>query len=254
MVHCCKLIVPAFCLGAISASIPLPAANAADHSVLVAMVATSQLPTPSMTPLPLRPIPSGQLPPSPPLQMPIGGPGVDGQPLVREMPPIPAPAMSAPSADLPGPIYSTMPPGQSVEAGAGLPTYQPAYPTMTVPSPTPWNGSEPTVISSFPNLGSGPPPGNLGRAYKTRSELVPENKHARTGMVRIYLPEDAELSSRGLKSSWNGKYWQLETAEPLLPGVPHIYAIKGTYLRNGQKVTDVRWARLISGRIVDLDF
>lgn len=101
-----------------------------------------------------------------------------------------------------------------------------------------------------------PPPGTLSQTYRRRSSLIPDDKHPRVAAVEVYLPEDVDVSARGLKSSWTGKVWRLESKEPLLPGLPHIYAIKAEKRNAEGEVisTDVRWVRLIMGRVVDLEF
>jgi hypothetical protein len=71
----------------------------------------------------------------------------------------------------------------------------------------------------------------------------------------VHLPEDVDVSARGLKSTWTGEVWRLEAEMPLLPGVPHIYAVKAERdTGHGEKSIDVRWVRLIMGRIVELEF
>lgn len=110
-----------------------------------------------------------------------------------------------------------------------------------------------------------PPPGTLGQTYQRRSQLMPDEarpkassieKHPRGAAVDVYLPEEVDVTARGLKPHWTGKVWRLETADPLLPGIPHIYAIKAERRNKAGEVTstDVRWVRLIMGRVVDLEF
>ena len=100
-------------------------------------------------------------------------------------------------------------------------------------------------------MGDAPPPGTLGQTYKRRSRLLEEMKHPRVGAVEVHLPENVDVTSRGLKSKWNGKVWRLES-DPLLPGIPHIYEIKASWGEGTEP--QVRTIRLIMGRIVDLDF
>jgi len=110
-----------------------------------------------------------------------------------------------------------------------------------------------------------PPPGTLGQTYQRRSSLMPDEtrpkstnieRHPRSAAVDVYLPEEVDVTARGLKPKWTGKVWRLETTDPLLPGVPHIYAIKAERRNKAGEVTstDVRWVRLIMGRVVDLEF
>ncbi len=105
-------------------------------------------------------------------------------------------------------------------------------------------------------FGMSPPPGTLGRTYQQRSRIHEDEKHPRFAAVDVYLPEDVDVTARGMKSKWTGKLWRLEVKDPLLPGVPHIYAIKAEKTTKDGTVlsTDVRWIRLIPGRVVDLQF
>lgn len=108
----------------------------------------------------------------------------------------------------------------------------------------------------YNRFGMAPPPGTLGRTYQQRSRIFDDEKHPRMAAVDVYLPEDLDVSARGMKSVWTGKLWRLELKDPLLPGVPHIYAIKAEKKTKAGEVlsTDVRWIRLIPGRVVDLHF
>jgi hypothetical protein len=70
-------------------------------------------------------------------------------------------------------------------------------------------------------------------------------------MVDVYLPEEVDVTSKGLKPKWTGKVWRLES-DSLIPGVPHIYEIKASW-GEGTK-PQYRTVRLIMGRIVDLEW
>jgi len=154
-----------------------------------------------------------------------------------------------------------------VDVGNGLmpiPDYGPGGPLPPLPAPmtsptliAPGMSSEPIgmAIPGTNRFGMAPPPGTLGKTYQRRTTLLPDEKHARIGIVDVHVPEDVDVTARGLKSKWTGKVWQLETEAPLLPGVPHINAIKTEKtLPSGEKQVDVRWVRLIMGRVVDLEF
>ncbi|HUQ72173.1 MAG TPA: hypothetical protein VM165_21785 [Planctomycetaceae bacterium] len=138
------------------------------------------------------------------------------------------------------------------------PMTAPAPPAMMSPTPiAPGMSSEPigTAIPGTNRFGMAPPPGTLGKTYQRRTTLLPDEKHPRIGIVDVHVPENVDVTARGLKSKWTGQVWQLESEAPLLPGVPHIYAIKAEKtLPNGEKQVDVRWVRLIMGRVVDLEF
>jgi hypothetical protein len=111
-----------------------------------------------------------------------------------------------------------------------------------------------SVMDRVNGWGERPPPGTLGRTYRRRSALVSDDVHPRTGVVLVYLPEQADVSARGLKVTWTGDVWRLETDQALIPGVPHIYAVKAEWDTPEGPAIEVRWVRLIMGRVVDLDF
>ena len=74
------------------------------------------------------------------------------------------------------------------------------------------------------------------------------------GVVLVHLPEQADVSARGLKVKWTGEVWRLESERALVPGVPHIFAVKAEWDTPAGTMTQVRWVRLIMGREVDLEF
>jgi hypothetical protein len=131
-----------------------------------------------------------------------------------------------------------------------------APPTPMQPQVSAPQIAAPVVTSPGVNrFGMTPPPGTLGRTYHQRSKLADDDKHPRYGAVEVKLPENVDVSARGLKAKWNGKVWLLEAETPLLPGVPHIYAIKAERDTGGaEKSVEVRWVRLIMGRVVELEF
>ena len=100
-------------------------------------------------------------------------------------------------------------------------------------------------------FGYAPPPGTLGQTYKRRSRPIEDTKHPRIGAVEINLPEEVDVTAKGLKPKWTGKLWRLES-DSLIPGVPHIYEVKASWGEGTQP--QVRTIRLIMGRIVDLEF
>ncbi len=189
-------------------------------------------------------------------------PGVPIAPV--PMPPVPSDALSPTLA--PG-LPPAPPPGTTAQP---TPVFKPSL----VPSPPlergmppvgPGVSSTPMTIDGTPmvmdrpgtdRFGMTPPPGTLGRTYHQRSRIFDDEKNPRMAAVDVYLPENVDVSARGMKSIWTGKHWRLEVKDPLLPGVPHIYAIKAERKTPEGEVasTDVRWIRLIPGRIVDLRF
>lgn len=168
-------------------------------------------------------------------------------------PPIPSPYVAPPSPVAPRDIAH--PDGSLVTQPGwiGAPPrpiqgeYADPYPVQEMPVP---------VTPGTNRFAVSPPPGTLGQTYRQRSSLIPDDKHPRCAAVEVYLPEDVDVSGRGLKASWTGKVWHLETKDPLLPGLVHIYAIKAEKRNDAGEVvsTDVRWVRLIMGRVVDLKF
>lgn len=129
---------------------------------------------------------------------------------------------------------------------------------MSRPSPQPHSANDWDLGAPWHLPAEGwrqPPPGTLGYTYRRRSRLLDKKElHPRAGVVEVRLPEHADVTSGGMKSTWTGEVWRLETEEPLLPGVPHIFAIQAVWTEHGIKQKEVRWIRLIMGRIVDLDF
>lgn len=183
------------------------------------------------------------------------GPVPNSQPYPMPMGPVPS-YQSYPSPGAAGPSFADPTPLVPQDVG---PIYSsPAQPQPAYQVPV-RDDREPVYVPGPPNGGVSrdgisPPPGTLGQTYARRSRLLPDEKHPRVGMVDVYLPEDADVTARGLKPKWTGKVWRLESDGPLVPGMPHIYAVQAVMNRDGQKVTEVRWVRLIMGRIVDLDF
>ncbi len=157
-------------------------------------------------------------------------------------PPVPpAPAPSPPAVNPPPPV----------PAAGGH--YQGAAPLPQVASPLPvLSGYQPQA--GMNRWGMMPPPGTLGRTYQRRSALIPDEDHPRVGIVAVKLPEDANVSARGMKVKWTGEEWLLESSQPLVPGIPHVYAVKAEWETPTGKVQQTRWVRLIMGRVVDLEF
>lgn len=212
-----------------------------------AEVLAGQIPTPQGSGF--VPVPAAQ----PPAYSPENSPGSSAQ-----LPPAGPPQgandaapLTPPSIDAPPPMNGTQPAPQTI-------TPQPRYAPPNAPTftgnPNPLNAPATMVAPS--NLdGLAPPPGTLGTTYKRRTRLVPDDKHPRIAIVDVWnVPESADITARGMKPRWYKNHWRLETETPLVPGIPHIYGIMVTENVNGETVTDVKWIRLIMGRIVDLDF
>lgn len=118
----------------------------------------------------------------------------------------------------------------------------------------------PSTIPQPPD--AGPPPGTLGRTYYLPSRPLPASKHPRIGMLDICAPGVEELVLvdtneyreedyvDGYRDAVNPALWHFET-DPLIPGLPHIYRVEA---RCGGVTTDVRYVRLIRGRILEVNF
>lgn len=192
-------------------------------------------------------------------QMAFAGQDAGFAPVPAVRPSVPQPM--APQATWPAaPNFAAPPVAPSPADPAGSPVM--VAPLQVAPGMTMQTAPEAgvTVRQGVPvattNLdGLAPPPGTLGTTYKRRSRLVPDDKHPRTGIVDLWnVPESADISARGLKPRWYNDHWRLESEVPLIPGLPHIYGIQVIKEVDGQKTTDVKWVRLIMGRIVDLEF
>jgi hypothetical protein len=168
------------------------------------------------------------------------GTGIPALAVGQVLPPAPPPPLPEPPAPIPDPQFQGP---SAVPHPAPQPSAMPAPPVSPPEAPQ---------INRF---GVAPPPGTLGRTYQRPSRLVDDDQHPRFAAVEVHLPEEVDVSARGLKSKWTGKVWRLEAETPLLPGVPHVYAVKAERdLGNGEKHVEYRWVRLIMGRVVDLEF
>jgi hypothetical protein len=189
---------------------------------------------------PIAPTPDPAFRPQPQVVPVPMAPGASPPPQSYPIPPQPPPIPTQPQQfPQPPPLPQPPPPGSPTPLNAPMPHQDAAV-------------DRPPAVNRFDVA---PPPGTLGRTYQRRSRLIDDDKHPRWAAVEVRLPEEVDVSSRGLKASWTGEVWRLEVESPLLPGVPHVYAIKAERdAGNGEKSVDVRWVRLISGRVVELEF
>lgn len=107
-----------------------------------------------------------------------------------------------------------------------------------------------------------PPPGTLGRSYQIPTRLVPADKHPRVAMLDVHVTgvDDVVVSStneyredsdvKGYQDEEDPSVWHFET-KPLVPGIPYVYKVE-TY--KGKQVQEVRYVRMLRGRIIDLTF
>lgn len=165
-----------------------------------------------------------------------------------DLPPPPLPAQ--PGVE-PTQVMPPLPPAPAVNGAIPPPARGDSTQVMPMPQPLVGGYQTPVDVSRWGML---PPPGTLGQTYQLRSALVDDDEHPRQGVVIVKLPEQADVAARGLKVKWTGEEWRLETAQPLLPGVPHIYAVKAEWDTPTGRVVQTRWVRLIMGRVVDLEF
>lgn len=108
-----------------------------------------------------------------------------------------------------------------------------------------------------------PPPGTLGQTYQRSSRPVPADKHPRVGMIDVRAPSASfvivrwtndfrmEETLKGYQDDNDPSLWHFES-KPLLPGLKHIHRVEIYDGGPGSAPTDVRYVRLIMGRIVNL--
>jgi hypothetical protein len=107
-----------------------------------------------------------------------------------------------------------------------------------------------------------PPPGTLGRTYQLPSRPVPADTHPRVAMLDIRVPGAEEVVVidtnefreedyvEGYQDEKDPALWHFET-KALSPGLPHVYRVES---RRGGKAQDVRYVRLVRGRILEVNF
>jgi len=198
----------------------------------------------------VAPLPAAPLSPIP---MPHGFNAPPAPQFQPGLPPAPPPGIT----NGPTPTLNAAPSSPLDGDTVPLPLGQTLSPTPVASDSAPVNTNGGNMDRpGYNRFGMAPPPGTLGRTYQQRSRIFDDEKHPRMGAVDVYLPEELDVTARGMKSVWTGKLWRLELKDPLLPGVPHIYAIKAEKKSKEGEVlsTEVRWIRLIPGRVVDLHF
>ncbi len=109
-----------------------------------------------------------------------------------------------------------------------------------------------------------PPPGTLGRTYSLPSRPVPANRHPRIGMIDVCTDEAVhvivrwtndfrnEETLKGSRDECNPSLWHFES-KPLLPGLTQIYRVEVYRGEAGSAPSEVRYVRLVRGRIVYLN-
>ncbi len=108
-----------------------------------------------------------------------------------------------------------------------------------------------------------PPPGTIGRTYSLPSRPVPANKHPRIGMIDVCTDAAvhvivrwtndfrSEETLKGSRDECNPSLWHFES-KPLLPGLTQIYRVEVYRGEAGSAPVEVRYVRLVRGRIVYL--
>lgn len=111
----------------------------------------------------------------------------------------------------------------------------------------------------------GPPPGTLGQTYQRSSRPVPVKKHPRTGMVDVHVVGASEVIVNdtnefrtedeldGWRDDKDPNVWHF-ASEPLYPGLPHIFRVEARFDGPTGSTSQVRYIRLIMGRIVEVSF
>lgn len=107
------------------------------------------------------------------------------------------------------------------------------------------------------------PPGFLGRTYELPSRDIPADKHPRVAIVDVLVdgaidvevynvyPHREEDLVDGFQDEKNSKRWRFET-KPLIPHNPHIYKIVVTTSQGSTPVTNVKYIRLVPGRVLEV--
>ncbi len=107
------------------------------------------------------------------------------------------------------------------------------------------------------------PPGTLGQTYYLSSRPVPADKHPRVGMIDVRATSASfvivrwtndfrmEETLKGYQDDNDPSIWHFES-KPLLPGLKQIHRVEIYNGGPGSAPTDVRYVRLIMGRVVNL--
>ncbi len=157
------------------------------------------------------------------------------------------PVMASP---VPGGISSGIPtnevPVRSQVPATGVPGVGPGYSGATA---TTWQ----------------PPPGTLGRTYQMKSRPVPVTMHPRAAIVDVRVKDadsvrvhDMNVARtqdylEGFQDHEDNTMWHF-TAEPMIPGIPHIYRIEARFTGpDGKETMQERYVRLIMGRVIEVE-
>ena len=109
------------------------------------------------------------------------------------------------------------------------------------------------------------PPGTLGRTYARPSAPVPAIKHPRAGLIDVRAAGATSVSVQwthpyrltdeleGFVDAKDKDVFHFEEKQ-MIPGVPYIVRIEARYGTEDEPRYEERYARLIMGRIVSIDF
>ena len=132
------------------------------------------------------------------------------------------------------------------------------------PGPQGWTPgvmSQPVVAGRAANT----PPGTLGQTYVRPSAPVPAVKHPRAGMIDVRAAGATSVSVQwthpyrltdeldGFVDAKDKDVFHFEEKQ-MLPGVPYIVRIEARFGTEDEPRYEERYARLIMGRIVSIDF
>lgn len=110
-----------------------------------------------------------------------------------------------------------------------------------------------------------PPLGTIGRTYQLPSRDIPADKHPRIAMLDIIAPTAVSVrvvnvyvhreedDVDGFEDGRLKGLWRFETL-PLIPGNPHIYKIIFRFSEDPLAREEVRYVRLIPGRILEYTY
>ena len=110
-----------------------------------------------------------------------------------------------------------------------------------------------------------PPPGSLGRTYQVKSRPIPVEMHPRAAILDVHVKNsksvrvhDMNVSRtedylKGFQDHQDRSMWHF-TADPLIPGIPHIYRVEAHFDGlDGKDRIEERYVRLIMGRVVEIE-
>lgn len=123
----------------------------------------------------------------------------------------------------------------------------------------------PPIPAGPDRLTAAPPRGTIGRTYSLPSRDIPADKHPRTAMLDVIAPNAISVrlvnvyvhreedDVDGFEDGRLKGLWRFETL-PLIPGNPHIYKVIFRFSDDPRAPEDVRYVRLIPGRIIELTY